>query len=211
MINTKQLFAVLSITAMSFAMPSCSKDNQDFTINENEIQTVWSNPNKISKEDFLSKISGKAWKWVSSNEIKEDGSVDFSRGYYDELLGGGPSDYYFDDNYYLNYYHDLSMGLGPVFRKSNSEYDDETSTIYWVDKDGKRGQADFVILKADSQHLIVKEYMALRSTGKGDNDLQPIYAISVYKRMSSSEYSTMKKEYRDFEEAEKEHNEKYRQ
>lgn len=209
MIYTKKILATFAAIAFPFLMQSCSKDNQDVDGIEYEIQSVWRHPQNISKVDFEKEVSGHAWRWLSSNEIKENGKVDYSRGYYEDMCGGGPHNLYFGDNYYLRYFHDLSYPLGPVFRTVNSEYDDKTSTVYFVDNEGSRGSDEFVILKTDSQRLFVKEYMAI--TYDGNDGYRPVYAVSVYQKMTEEEYESYKKEFRDYNEAVKEHNEKYRQ
>ena len=202
--KTKQLFTILLIATLSFNISSCAKDNSDFTLNStSEIQNAFENPQKLKTEDFEKKVSGYGWQLVTSYEIKEDGTIDYSRDYYEDRVDSSTKNYYFATDYYISYYNDLAFGLGDVFRKQNSEYDYQTSTIYPILEDGTRGNAAFVILKVDTNILFVKQLMGLRHADNKEEYI-PVYTVSAYKKMSNEDYEKMKNNHRNVEDAQKE-------
>jgi hypothetical protein len=88
-----------------------------FPTNYQVSSEIWSTkiPEKdaISLTTFKEKILGYGWKETETYELNDDGTYDNNREYWREVLGGGPSRYFFtDDKVVMFSYVDAIAALG---------------------------------------------------------------------------------------------------
>lgn len=99
--TTKNVTAIL----FQFYLPAMADDTLDvpykFGFVEGECVVI--SADSVSQADFISQVAGSGWKWVSTNEIRLDGSVK-GTGYWSGMLGAGPGAYFIDEDSVTKYY-----------------------------------------------------------------------------------------------------------
>ena len=95
-------FIIALLCAVAFA--SCNKEDiyPTFSFDENG-ECYIPDISKISMEEFESSVVGYGWKHVITHEIGSDGKCS-TKDYYEDLVGGGPSQYYFESSESLKEY-----------------------------------------------------------------------------------------------------------
>lgn len=173
-------FIIALLFAVSFA--SCNKEDVYPTFSFNEKgECYMPDVKKISIEDFESSVVGYGWKHIITHEIGSDGKCS-PEDYYEDLIGGGPSQYYFESSSSLKEY--MYVDAFPVHGYYTYAYDYE---------DGNRiSQNDHLVmhivsLKGDIMKII--DYLGVRADGI------KIYGYSTYKRMSSEELTQVQNAY----------------
>lgn len=175
-------FIIALLFAVSFA--SCNKEDVYPTFSFNEKgECYMPDVKKISIEDFESSVVGYGWKHIITHEIGSDG-ICSPEDYYEDLIGGGPSQYYFESSSSLKEY--MYVDAFPVHGYYTYAYDYE---------DGNRiSQNDHLVmrivsLKGDIMKII--DYLGVRADGI------KLYGYSTYKRMSSGELTQVQNAYPD--------------
>ncbi|MCU6772414.1 Uncharacterised protein [uncultured Bacteroides sp.] len=137
----------------------------------------------ISTEEFESSVVGYGWKHVITYEIGSDGKCS-TKDYYEDLVGGGPSQYYFESSESLKEY--MYVDAFPAHGYHTYAYDYE---------DGNRVSQNgylvmrIVSLKGDIMKII--DFLGIRADGV------KIYGYSTYKRMNSKELKEIQNAYPD--------------
>ena len=98
----KKLLFFWSLLVIAIGFTACNNDDLKFEFDE-EGTCFLPNVSPISHATFLKYAEGNGWKHVSTYEINEDGSVQ-NHDHYKDLIGGGPSSYYFEKDTYTSYY-----------------------------------------------------------------------------------------------------------
>ena len=173
-------FIIALLCAVSFA--SCDKEDTypTFSFDANGECYIPDAAN-ISTEEFESSVVGYGWKHVITHEIGSDGKCS-TKDYYEDLIGGGPSQYYFESSELLKEY--MYVDAFPAHGYHTYAYDYEDGNR--VSNNGNLVMR-IVSLKGDIMKVI--DYLGIRADGVN------IYGYSTYKRMSSKELTEVQNAY----------------
>lgn len=173
-------FIIALLCAVSFA--SCDKEDiyPTFSFDTNGECYIPDVAN-ISTEEFESSVVGYGWKHVITHEIGSDGKCS-TKDYYEDLIGGGPSQYYFESSESLKEY--MYVDAFPAHGYFTYAYEYENGNR--VSNNGNLVMR-IVSLKGDIMKVI--DYLGIRADGVN------IYGYSTYKRMSSKELTEVQNAY----------------
>ena len=165
-------FIIALLCAVSFA--SCDKEDTypTFSFDANGECYIPDAAN-ISTEEFESSVVGYGWKHVITHEIGSDGKCS-TKDYYEDLIGGGPSQYYFESSESLKEY--IYVDAFPAHGYFTYAYEYENGNRV---SNNSNLVMRIVSLKGDIMKVI--DYLGIRADGVN------IYGYSTYKRMSSKE------------------------
>ena len=165
-------FIIALLCAVSFA--SCDKEDIYLTFSfDANGECYIPDAANISTEEFESSVVGYGWKHVITHEIGSDGKCS-TKDYYEDLIGGGPSQYYFESSESLKEY--MYVDAFPAHGYFTYAYEYENGNR--VSNNGNLVMR-IVSLKGDIMKVI--DYLGIRADGVN------IYGYSTYKRMSSKE------------------------
>ena len=173
-------FIIMLLCAVFFA--SCNKEDSypTFSFDANG-ECYMPDVANISMEEFKSSVVGYGWKHVITHEIESDGKCT-TKDYYEDLIGGGPSQYYFETSSSLKEY--MYADAFPAHGYYTYAYDYEDGNR--VSENGHLVMR-IVSLKGDIMKII--DYLGIRADGV------KIYGYSTYKRMSSKELTEVQNAY----------------
>lgn len=173
-------FIIALLCTVSFA--SCDKEDiyHTFSFDANGECYIPDAAN-ISTEEFESSVVGYGWKHVITHEIGSDGKCS-TKDYYEDLIGGGPSQYYFESSESLKEY--MYVDAFPAHGYHTYAYEYENGNR--VSNNGNLVMR-IVSLKGDIMKII--DYLGVRADGVN------IYGYSTYKRMSSKELTEVQNAY----------------
>ncbi len=150
----------------------------------------------ISSADVQSKVVDYGWMAIAAYELQADGKLS-TDDYYEDLIGGGPTHYWFESSQQLvkYWYVDAMPTLG--FTRVAWSYDADKGFILRGDCRFAMADRYEQILKLDEADGYTLMYtmrkLAIRGDGKGN--YKPVYAMVVYKRMTDAELKDMQKRY----------------
>lgn len=175
-------FIIAFLFAVSFA--GCNKEDvyPTFSFNE-EGECYLPDVKKISIEEFESSVVGYGWKHVITHEIGSDGKCS-SKDFYEDLIGGGPSQYYFESSTSLKEYMYVDAFPAHGYYTYAYDYDDGNRI-----SQNNHLVMRIVSLKGDIMKVI--DYLGVRADGI------KLYGYSTYKRMSSGELTQVQNAYPD--------------
>lgn len=135
----------------------------------------------IPKNTVLNTILHAGWKYVSTYKINPDGSYS-NQDYYENMLGGSPSYFYFEDESSLKeyIYADAIPALG--FYPSSYQINEKNRLM-------TNFHVDMQILSVSQNEIKVIEYLAVRYNG------EKVYGYTTYQRMSEEELAEVQKKY----------------
>jgi len=173
-------FIIALLCAVSFA--SCDKEDiyPTFSFDANGECYIPDVAN-IPTEEFESLVVGYGWKHVVTHEIGSNGKCS-AEDYYEDLVGGGPSQYYFESSESLKEYMYVDAFPANGYLTYAYEYEDGNR----VSNNGNLVMR-IVSLKGDIMKVI--DYLGIRADGVN------IYGYSTYKRMSSKELTEVQNAY----------------
>ena len=173
-------FIITLLCAVTFA--ACNKEDiyPKFAFDENG-ECYTPDADYISMEEFNSSVVGYGWKHVITHEIDGNGKCS-TKDYYEDLIGGGPSQYYFETSSSLEEY--MYVDAFPAHGYFTYSYNYEEGNR--VSQDGHLVMR-IISLKGDIMKII--EYLGIRADGI------KIYGYSTYKRMSSEELTKVQNTY----------------
>ncbi len=173
-------FIITLLCAVTFA--ACNKEDiyPTFAFDENG-ECYTPDADYISMEEFNSSVVGYGWKHVITHEIDGNGKCS-TKDYYEDLIGGGPSQYYFETSSSLKEY--MYVDAFPAHGYFTYSYNYEEGNR--VSQNGHLVMR-IVSLKEDIMKII--EYLGIRADGI------KIYGYSTYKRMSSEELTKVQNTY----------------
>lgn len=173
-------FIITLLCAVTFA--ACNKEDiyPKFAFDENG-ECYTTDADYISMEEFNSSVVGYGWKHVITHEIDGNGKCS-TKDYYEDLIGGGPSQYYFETSSSLKEY--MYVDAFPAHGYFTYSYNYEEGNR--VSQDGHLVMR-IISLKGDIMKII--EYLGIRADGI------KIYGYSTYKRMSSEELTKVQNTY----------------
>lgn len=165
-------FIIALLCAVSFA--SCDKEDiyPTFSFDANGECYIPDVAN-IPTEEFESLVVGYGWKHVVTHEIGSNGKCS-AEDYYEDLVGGGPSQYYFESSESLKEY--IYADAIPAHGYFTYAYEYENGNRV---SNNSNLVMRIVSLKGDIMKVI--DYLGIRADGVN------IYGYSTYKRMSSKE------------------------
>lgn len=179
----RQIFFLLMLIPM-FAACNQSGLNPEFS--ELEYILEHSEEMTVSEQSFHSVVDGYGWKWNSTNEILEDGSLSRT-GYYDNLIGVAPSYFYFEPESFTRFCY-MDYIPGDCFYENSYEY--VQSEIWQYNMSGKSRLMK--VLSVDRSIIVCIEYLGVRATKNG---LRDVSGLSVYSRMTDEELSSVRNRY----------------
>ena len=173
-------FIIILLCTVTFA--ACNKEDiyPTFAFDENG-ECYTPDADYISMEEFNSSVVGYGWKHVITHEIDGNGKCS-TKDYYEDLIGGGPSQYYFETSSLLKEY--MYVDAFPAHGYFTYSYNYEEGNR--VSQDGHLVMR-IVSFKGDIMKII--EYLGIRADGI------KIYGYSTYKRMNSEELTKVQNTY----------------
>ena len=181
----KKLLFFWSLLAIAIGFTACNNDDLKFEFDE-EGTCFLPNVSPISHATFLKYAEGNGWKHVSTYEINEDGSVQ-NHDHYKDLIGGGPSSYYFEKDTYTSYYW-LSAYPADAYSEVVYTYSENGNRIGHINRFNDNFFTKFQILSINENKLQMIEHIGIRSN-------RNIYALTTYKKMSKEELNNYRENF----------------
>lgn len=201
------LMALIGVTA-------CSVDDVDdnrviidpsgkpmFQFDDNGVPYYYGAPNlpKEMQRDLQKEFVGYGWKWMQTNEIKEDGWVSITP-YYDGVYGISPSSYYIEStNRLVRYFHSDAVNADAYWQ---SGYAMDITTGVLANSDALLGTVNpwSIYLKVWAAYgLNGKWYMScvepLCTRTADDGQMKLVWGVSYYVRMTDAELLEMQKKH----------------
>ena len=180
--KTMKLHSFIIALLCAVSLASCNKEDiyPTFSFDANG-ECYMPDVTNISTEEFESSVVGYGWKHVITHEIGSDGKCS-TKDYYEDLIGGGSSQYYFESSESLKEY--MYVDAFPAHGYHTYAYDYEEGNR--VSKNGYLVMR-IVSLKGDIMKVI--DNLGIRADGV------KIYGYSTYKRMSSKELTEVQNAY----------------
>lgn len=174
---------IISLLCVVF-FAACNKEDvyPTFSFDENG-ECYIPDISNISMEEFESSVVGYGWKHINTHEIGSDGKCS-TKDYYEDLVGGGPSQYYFESSESLKEY--IYADAIPAHGYLTYAYKYENGNR--VSNNGNLVMR-IVSLKGDVMKII--DYLGIRADGV------KLYGYSTYRRMSSKELKEVQNAYPD--------------
>ncbi|MEY8487464.1 hypothetical protein [uncultured Parabacteroides sp.] len=187
-----KLFETVCISFMMCLLVACSdsdffKEEFEEIKFEQEEDGEWSlsDAKPVTKAEFEKNLVGNGWKWVATREIDVNGKCS-ENDYYEDLIGIGPSKYYFGKDTYTEFFY-FDAEPANCYREQTYTYEEKDNTIQ-----GSTYPFPFMkILSLDSNTLKVIEFMAFR----GGENFTKIYGCSIYTKMTDEELEKCRKDY----------------
>lgn len=173
-------FIIVLLCAVSFA--SCNKENMypTFSFDENG-ECYMPDVSNISTEEFELSVVGYGWKHVITHKIGSDGKCS-TKDYYEDLDGGGPSQYYFESSESLKRY--MYLDAYPAHGYYTYAYDYEDGN-----RVSRNGHLVMRIVSLKGGIMKIIDFLGTRADGVN------VYGYSTYKRMSSEELTKVQNAY----------------
>lgn len=174
---------IISLLCVVF-FAACNKEDvyPTFSFDENG-ECYIPDISNISMEEFESSVVGYGWKHINTHEIGSDGKCS-TKDFYEDLVGGGPSQYYFELSKSLKEY--IYADAIPAHGYLTYAYKYENGNR--VSNNGNLVMR-IVSLKGDVMKII--DYLGIRADGV------KLYGYSTYRRMSSKELKEVQNAYPD--------------
>lgn len=174
---------IISLLCVVF-FAACNKEDvyPTFSFDENG-ECYIPDISNISMEEFESSVVGYGWKHINTHEIGSDGKCS-TKDYYEDLVGGGPSQYYFESSESLKEY--IYADAIPAHGYLTYAYKYENGNR--VSNNGNLVMR-IVSLKGDVMKII--DYLGIRADGV------KLYGYSTYRRMNSGELTEVQNAYPD--------------
>lgn len=174
---------IISLLCVVF-FAACNKEDvyPTFSFDENG-ECYIPDISNISMEEFESSVVGYGWKHINTHEIGSDGKCS-TKDYYEDLVGGGPSQYYFESSESLKEYIYADAIPAHGYLTYAYEYEDGNR----VSNNGNLVMR-IVSLKGDVMKII--DYLGIRADGV------KLYGYSTYRRMNSGELKEVQNAYPD--------------
>lgn len=139
----------------------------------------------LSQKDFNLQVVGSGWKHLSTFEIGTNGNPT-GKEYYEEQVGVGPTDYYFESATSLKAYFYADAIPARGYKTYSYQYEEENNTLGSSDSSKPLSFLQIVYLRGDIMKALV--YLGQRSIGGGT--MRYIYGYSTYQRMTEKELTT---------------------
>ena len=178
-----------SLLAIVISFVACGDDVPPFEF-DTEGECRVPDVRSIPHAEFLKYAEGNGWKHVSTYEIMEDGSVD-KREYYEYMVGGGPSGYYFEKDTYVTFaFYDAY----PARFRTTAAYDyvEDGNRIGQVNRFDDTFFTQFQVLSVSEDKLEVVEHLGVRD---GQDGLEDVYGWVTYRKMTAEELDACWEEY----------------
>lgn len=174
---------IISLLCVVF-FAACNKEDvyPTFSFDENG-ECYIPDISNISMEEFESSVVGYGWKHINTHEIGSDGKCS-TKDFYEDLVGGGPSQYYFESSKSLKEY--IYADAIPAHGYLTYAYKYENGNR--VSNNGNLVMR-IVSLKGDVMKII--DYLGIRADGV------KLYGYSTYRRMNSGELKEVQNAYPD--------------
>lgn len=216
----RKLFYTLLACICCVAICSCSTDGEFFTIDTPADKPVngttsardslpalhvvfnedgypvpedWKGLTEEEQRILQKEVVGYGWKWLHTEEIDKRG-IPMETGFYDEMIGMSPHQYYFSAENELTQYFFSDALPGLCFSTSDILLDYNTGIVCYPNKHHVMTIWAIRFGQDGAWHLHVIEYMGLRACPP-DGQLRPIYASSEYMRMTDKELEAYKETY----------------
>lgn len=172
--------------SLDFLLPEMDADTLDvpYKFGFVEGECVVLSGDSVSKSDFLSQVAGSGWKWVSTNEIRIDGTVK-GKEFWSGMAGSGPGAYFIDVDSVVRFYRSDAL-------HSKCCYTDSTRFINSVIEAYRRENWDtyMTLLEIKGNELWLMQLIGY-SGAEGRN----IYALEKYQRMTDDELEYYRRNY----------------
>lgn len=174
---------IISLLCVVF-FAACNKEDvyPTFSFDENG-ECYIPDISNISMEEFESSVVGYGWKHINTHEIGSDGKCS-TKDYYEDLVGGGPSQYYFESSESLKEYIYADAIPAHGYLTYAYEYEDGNRV-------SNNGNLVMRIVSLEGDVMKIIDYLGIRADGV------KLYGYSTYKRMSSGELTKVQNAYPD--------------
>lgn len=174
---------IISLLCVVF-FAACNKEDvyPTFSFDENG-ECYIPDISNISMEEFESSVVGYGWKHINTHEIGSDGKCS-TKDYYEDLVGGGPSQYYFESSESLKEYIYSDAIPAHGYLTYAYEYEDGNRV-------SNNGNLVMRIVSLEGDVMKIIDYLGIRADGV------KLYGYSTYKRMSSGELTKVQNAYPD--------------
>jgi hypothetical protein len=201
-ITTKNMTKNLNLLILAVALLITACDKQDaegnlsqglpFPTNYQVSSEIWSTkiPEKdaISLTTFKEKILGYGWKETETYELNDDGTYDNNREYWREVLGGGPSRYFFkDDKVVMFSYVDAIAALG--YYNLSFQYNEEDNRLYI------NNNPLFTILTIGEKEITAVKMAGLQDDYQSLGKMKYVYHFVKLSRMTEMELQETRQRY----------------
>ena len=174
---------IISLLCVVF-FAACNKEDvyPTFSFDENG-ECYIPDISNISMEEFESSVVGYGWKHINTHEIGSDGKCS-TKDYYEDLVGGGPSQYYFESSESLKEY--IYADAIPAHGYLTYAYKYENGN-----RVSNNGNLVMRIVSLEGDVMKIIDYLGIRADGV------KLYGYSTYRRMNSGELKEVQNAYPD--------------
>lgn len=138
----------------------------------------------VSQTDFLSRVAGYGWKWVSTNEIRLDGIVK-GKDFWTAMVGAGPGAYFFDVDSVTEFYWSDALP-GKCYHTDSTRF--SNSVIYAYRQENWCTYMTLLEIKGD-------ELWLMQAVGYLSAEDRNVYVLEKYQRMTDDELEFYRKNY----------------
>ena len=182
--KSKSFYRLTGWVCLLCLLAACSEDEEFPTFRCDVDGTCYqTSPDPISRARFEASVVGSGWKHVATYEIMSDGTCS-RQEYYEDLIGGGPSVYYFESAETMKDYYYLSTSRAWGFRTRTIDYEEGSNRVMMGDD-----LMQFQLLAVEGDVLKMVEYLGVRNGGR------KVYGYSTYYRMTEKELRNCQEEY----------------
>lgn len=182
MMRSSVLCRLLGVCCLLAVLASCSDDEELLFKFDANGECYYPSASALSKERFEKEVVGYGWKHVSTYEIAPNGEC-LKEEYYSEIVGGGPSHYYFESPTSLKTYLYMNSYPASGFLTSTYEYTDANRVV----TNGEHTALQ--IISVDGRLLKAVEYLGMLSYGT------KVYGYATYQRMTEQELAECQQYY----------------
>lgn len=165
-------------------LTACS-DNEEFPTFRCDVDGTCyqTSPDPISRARFEASVVGSGWKYAATYEIMSDGTCS-RQEYYEDLIGGAPSVYYFESGETMKEYFYLSIRGAWGFHTRAIDYEEGSNRVMMGDD-----LMLFQLLAVEGDVLKMVEYLGVLNGGR------KVYGYSTYYRMTEEELRKCQEKY----------------
>lgn len=177
----------LQLLSLLFLLPllTACNDDPDLPVFRFDGQGICYAPDvaTISPERFRQAVVGFGWKHVSTYEITSDGHC-LTKEYYQDIVGAGPTQYYFEDDQQLKAYFYIDAIPASGYYTYTYQYLDGNRIMK-----GNNDLPELQILSIDGDRMTAIRHMGIHSDGTD------FYGYVTYHKMTDEELQACQKDY----------------
>ncbi len=202
----KKLLTIAFTFACAVLFGSCDSSDDvvvdQFTLDENLFSKTYTvdgdgccvlnGLKPIAGTEVQSKVANYGWKSIAEYDLQDNGKLS-KENYFDDVVGGGPTHYWFESSQQMVKYTYIDAMPANSFWRMTWSYDEAKGFILFGDSNSKLADRYEQILEIQESGGNTLMYTMSKSGIRADGTV--IYAMIVYKRMTDEELKKTQQNY----------------